>query len=107
MGIVAQAAAKHGRQPIARVHDAIFFRKRLGLDLKLEIEDEMRDQTGNPYWRLSSKGLEGYRSLNRDQVREEREHRARIAEETRRAENYQSQCAETDHAEDSYDSDDW
>jgi hypothetical protein len=107
MDIVAQAAGKHGRQPIARVHDAIFFRKRLNLDLKLEIEDEMHRQTGNPYWRLTAKALEGYRSLYRDQIREEREHRARIAEETRRAENYQSQFAETDHAEDSYDSDDW
>jgi hypothetical protein len=106
MDIVAQAAGKHGRQPIARVHDAIFFRKRLNLDLKLEIEDEMHRQTGNPYWRLTAKALEGYRSLYRDQIREEREHRARIAEETRRAENYQSQFAETDHAEDSYDSDD-
>jgi hypothetical protein len=50
MNIVAQAAAKHGRQPIARVHDAIFFRKRLSLDLKLEIEakcsSELRTPTG-------------------------------------------------------------
>jgi hypothetical protein len=107
MSIVAQAAGKYGRQPIARVHDAIFFRKRLSLDLKLEIEDEMQRQTDNPYWRLTAKALEGYRSLFRDQIREEREHRARIAEETRRAENYQSQFAESDHAEDSYDSDDW
>ncbi|NDF06575.1 MAG: hypothetical protein EB066_09135, partial [Betaproteobacteria bacterium] len=107
MSIVTQAAAKHGRQPIARVHDAIFFRKRLSLDLKLEIEDEMQGQTNNPYWRLTAKALEGYRSLYRDQIREEREHRARIAEETRRAENYQSQFAEMDHADDSYDSDDW
>jgi hypothetical protein len=57
--------------------------------------------------RLTAKALEGYRGLNRDQIREEREHRARIAEETLRAENYQSQFAETDEAEDSYDSDDW
>jgi hypothetical protein len=96
MGIVAQAAAKHGRQPIARVHDAIFFRKRLGLDLKLEIEDEMQRQTGNTYWRLSSKGLEGYRSLNRDQIREEREHRAWIAYEEQQASGYTSSFALTD-----------
>jgi hypothetical protein len=94
--ILTQAAAKHGRQPIARVHDAIFFRKRLGLDLKLDIEDEMRDQTGNPYWRLSSKALEGYRSLNRDQIREEREHRARIAYEEQQASGYTSSFALTD-----------
>jgi hypothetical protein len=107
MDIVIQAAAKHGRQPIARVHDAIFFRKRLSLDLKLEIEGEMQQRTGNPYWRLTAKGLEGYRSLNRDQIREEREHRARIAEETLRAENYQSRLAEIDQADDQHDSDDW
>ena len=107
MDIVAQAAGKHGRQPIARVHDAIFFRKRLSLDLKLEIEEGMQRQTDNPYWRLTAKALEGYRSLNRDQIREERQHRARIAEETLRAQNYQSHFAETDHAGDSYDSDDW
>jgi hypothetical protein len=96
MDVVTQAAAKHGRQPIARVHDAIFFRKRLSLDLKLDIEDEMRDQTGNPYWRLSSKALEGYRSLNRDQIREEREHRARIAYEEHQASGYTSSFALTD-----------
>ena len=67
----------------------------------------MHRQTSNPYWRLTAKALEGYRSLYRDQIREEREHRARIAAETRLAENYQSQFVETDHAEDSYDSDDW
>jgi hypothetical protein len=96
MDIVTQAAAKHGRQHIARVHDAIFFRKRLSLDLKLEIEDEMQQQTGNPYWRLSAKALEGYRSLNRDQTREEREHRTRIAYEEQRASGYTSSFALTD-----------
>ena len=107
MDILTQAAAKHGRQPIARVHDAIFFRKRLSLDLKLEIEEGMQRQTDNPYWRLTAKALEGYRSLNRDQIREEREHRARIAEETLRAENYQALLAEINKADDQHDSDDW
>ena len=96
MDIVTQAAAKHGRQPIARVHDAIFFRKRLTLDLKLEIEDEMQQRTGNPYWRLTAKALEGYRSLNRDQMREEREHRSRIAYEEQLASGYTSSFAPTD-----------
>jgi hypothetical protein len=88
MEIVTETAAKHERKPIARVHDAIFFRRRLGPDLKWEIEQEMREQTGNPYWRLTAKQLEGFRSLNRDQVREEQEHRTRIAAETERALNY-------------------
>jgi len=88
MGIVTETAAKHERTPIARVHDAIFFKRRLGPDLKWEIEQVMREQTGNPYWRLTAKQLEGFRSLNRDQIREEQEHRARIAAETERALNY-------------------
>lgn len=88
MGIVTETAAKHERMPIARVHDAIFFRRRLGPDLKWEIEQEMREKTGNPYWRLAAKQLEGFRSLNRDQIREEQEHRTRIAAETERALNY-------------------
>jgi hypothetical protein len=61
----------------------------------------MQQRTANPYWRLTAKELEGYRSLNRDQIREEREHRARIAEETLRAENYQVSPGEIDQADDS------
>jgi hypothetical protein len=90
MGIVTETAAKHERKPIARVHDAIFFRRRLGPDLMWEIVEEMREQTGNPYWRLTAKQLEGFRGLYLDQIREEQEHRARIAAETERALNYRS-----------------
>ena len=56
----------------------------------------MRDQTGNPYWRLSAKALEGYRSLNRDQIRDEREHRAWITYEEQQASGYTSSFALTD-----------
>ena len=38
--------------PLANIHDAIVLRNRLSPDEKAEIERCMRDQTGNPYWRL-------------------------------------------------------
>ncbi len=60
MNIVQAAAASKGRYPLARVHDAIFFRHRLGPDLKSEIEMAMQDKTGNLYWRLAAEQLHRY-----------------------------------------------
>ena len=57
MDVVQSVAAEHGRVSLARVHDAIFFRHRLGVDLKSEIEMAMQKKTKNPYWRLAAKEL--------------------------------------------------
>lgn len=63
MDIVRQVAAQRGRKSLANVHDAIFFKRKLSSELKQEIEYEMRFQTGNPYWKLVTKELEGYKAI--------------------------------------------
>lgn len=66
MNCVREAAKRHGHEPLACIHDAVIFRKKLGVDLKTEIEFEMREQTGNPYWHLGAKQLQGYNYVSRN-----------------------------------------
>ena len=90
MDIVRKAALAKGLVPIANLHDAIFFKRRLGAEFKNAIEWQMREQTGNPYWHLTPKQIERYtpRSLNAD--RELGEHKERIAQEELLAKGYKS-----------------
>ena len=90
MNIVRQVAMANGRMPIANVHDAIFFKRALGVDLKSEIECQMREQTGNAFWHLTPKQIERYtpRSLNAE--REEQDHKDRMKLEQARAAGYKS-----------------
>jgi len=90
MDIVRQAALAKGLVPIANVHDAIFFKRRLGAEFKNAIEWQMREQTGNPYWHLTPKQIERYtpRSLNAE--RELGEHKKRIEQEELLANGYKS-----------------
>ena len=90
MDIVRQADLVKGLVPIANVHDAIFFKRRLGAEFKNAIEWQMREQTGNPYWHLTPKQIERYtpRSLNAE--RELDEHKKRIAQEELLAKGYKS-----------------
>ena len=88
MDIVRQAALAKGLAPIANVHDAIFFKRRLGAEFKSEIEWQMREQTGNPYWHLTPKQIERYTPRSLNAMRAEQEHRARIAAEEARAKAY-------------------
>lgn len=66
MNCVRAAAQRQGHEPLACIHDAVIFRKKLGVDLKTEIEFEMRKQTGNPYWRLGALQLQGYNYVSRN-----------------------------------------
>jgi hypothetical protein len=88
MDIFRRAVLASGHKPLANVHDAIFFKRRLGVDLKSEVEWQMREQTGNPYWHLSASKLERYtpRSLNAES--DEAAHKARIAQEEVLAKGY-------------------
>jgi hypothetical protein len=90
MDIVRQAALAKGLVPIANVHDAIFFKRRLGAEFKNAIEWQMREQTGNPYWHLTPKQIERYtpRSLNAE--RDLSEHKKRIEQEELLAKGYKS-----------------
>ena len=81
-------AYQHGHRPIARVHDAIFFRNRLGVDLKSEIEIALKQHTANPFWHLTLKQIKRYNPISIDAAVEEQMHRQRIAEEERLAYNY-------------------
>ena len=89
MDIVRASAAAHGRTPIANVHDAIFFKQRLGTELKAELEWQMRAQTGNAYWHLTPKQLRRYEPRHLDVIAEEAAHKQRMTAEQARAFNYQ------------------
>jgi hypothetical protein len=85
MNVVCAVAAQHGRTPIARVHDAIFFKRKINVDLRSEIEMCMQDHTNNPYWRLSHKQLDRYEPRYLDLKLDEEAHKERIRLETIRA----------------------
>jgi hypothetical protein len=91
MDIVCAVAAKYGREPIARVHDAIFFKRKLSVDLRHEMELSMREHSNNPYWRLSHKQLERYEPRYFDQLLDEAEHKKRIQQEEAYSVGYKSQ----------------
>ena len=88
MDIVCATAAANERKPIAKVHDAIFFKRRLGAELKAEIEWQMRSQTGNPYWHLTAKELMRYEPRHFDVIAEEFTHKRRMAAEHAAALHY-------------------
>jgi hypothetical protein len=90
MDIVCAVAAQHGREPIARVHDAIFFKRKLGVDLRHEMELMMQEHSNNPYWRLSHKQLERYEPRYLDLKLEEEQHKQRIKQEAAFAVGYKS-----------------
>lgn len=88
MNLVCAISRKYGHEPIARVHDAVFFMKRLGPDLKHEIELTLQHLTDNKYWHLSPKQIKRFTPVYLDEQRNEIEHKQRIADEERRAIEY-------------------
>ena len=88
MDLICSVAAQHGHIPIARVHDAVFFRSRLGPDLKQELEFTLQDATQNKYWHLSPKQLKRYTPVSIDAAYDELLHKQRIADEEKRAIDY-------------------
>ena len=83
MDVVRSIAAEYDRYPIANVHDAIFFKRRLGVDLKHEMEMRMQEHSANPYWRLKAKEIKRYTQKSLDEEAEVAAHKQRIAEEER------------------------
>ena len=88
MDIVGEVALQHGREPIARVHDAIFFQRKLSVNLRHEMELSMQERTHNPYWRLSHQQLERYEPRYLDLKQDEDAHKERIRLETIRAQEH-------------------
>ena len=80
---------------LASIHDAIVVRKRLGADNKLDIEQKMREATGNPYWALGAKEVKRFSYVSPQVIEDEKAHKARIAEETARAQTYLKQKSKT------------
>ena len=62
MEVVRAAVVAHGKTVLASIHDAIITKEKLGVELLSEIEQLMRAQTGNRYWRLGAKQLKRYAS---------------------------------------------
>jgi hypothetical protein len=60
MNIVRDAVAAKGKTVLANIHDAIITKERLGVEFTSEIEQLMRDETDNDYWRLGTKKLKRY-----------------------------------------------
>ncbi len=92
MDLICTVACQNGHVPIARVHDAVFFKSRLGPDLKQELELSLHDATLNKYWNLCPKQLKRYTPFSIDAVHDELLHRQRIADEERKAMAYFSTC---------------
>ena len=88
MHVVRETAAQYERYPIANVHDAIFFKRRLGVELKHEIEMRMQEYSANPYWRLKAKQIERYTPRSLDEDAEVAAHKLRIQEEERLAKGF-------------------
>jgi hypothetical protein len=88
MDVVRETAAENDRYPIANVHDAIFFKRRLGVELKHEIEMRMQEYSANPYWRLKAKQIERYSPRSLDEEAEIAAHKLRIQEEERIAKDF-------------------
>lgn len=78
MDMICKMASNHGKNPIARVHDAVFFRHRLGADLKHEIELDLQESTCNNYWHLTAKQLSRYTPVSLDAIKDEGEHKQRM-----------------------------
>jgi hypothetical protein len=93
MDLICSVAAQYGHIPLARVHDAVFFKSRLGPDLKQLLEFKLQDETHNKYWHLSPKQIKRYQPVSLDAAHDELLHRQRIADEERRAIDYSSTFA--------------
>lgn len=105
MNIVRRVAAQNGHDSIANVHDAIFFKRRLSVDLKHEIELTMREETANPYWHLTPKALERFVPRSLDEERRVAEHRAWIEAEEEAARTWQAAMANSSGAASRWQSD--
>jgi hypothetical protein len=89
MNVLRATVAQWGRVPLANVHDAIFFKQRLGVDRVAEAQYQMQQATGNPYWKLTATQHSRWEMPSLDEATELVAHRQRIAAETERAKTYE------------------
>jgi hypothetical protein len=62
MDIVRRELAQVNNTVLANIHDAIIVREKLSLDVRNVIEDSMRRETGNVFWRVSQKQIKRFES---------------------------------------------
>jgi hypothetical protein len=87
MDIVEREIVSRGNTVLARIHDAIIVKRRLG-ESKFEIEDVIQRETQNKYWHLTMKEIEPFNRpycLDRDEIEA---HKKRIVEEERKAKEF-------------------
>jgi translation initiation factor 6 (eIF-6) len=60
MDIVRRELAQVNNTVLANIHDAIIVREKLSLDVRNVIEDSMRRETGNVFWRVSQKQIKRF-----------------------------------------------
>ena len=85
MDIVRATAIANQHEPLANVHDAVFFRRRLGADSKERIVWEMRDQTSNPYWDLKPSKIQRFSRSLKLHEEDEATHKSRMKDEEKQA----------------------
>ena len=90
MNLVRDMVSQNGREVLGSIHDAIIVDKKLSLDLRVEIEYQLKLLTGNPYWRLKGEEHKAYDAPSRHIIAQEQAHKQRIWEETQLAEQYAS-----------------
>lgn len=90
MNLVREMIIQNGREVLGSIHDAVIVDKKLSLDLRVEIEYQLKLLTGNPYWRLKGEEHKAYDAPSRHIIAQEQAHKQRIWEETQLAEEYAS-----------------
>ena len=81
MKVVREMAEQHNRKVVASIHDAVILDRKLTVDLKYEIEERMREETGIPYWHLAGKELREYTYVSDSGDEFVREHFKSLREE--------------------------
>jgi len=90
MNLVREMISQNGREVLGSIHDAVIVDKKLSLDMRVEIEYQLKLLTGNPYWRLKGEEHKAYDAPSRHIIAQEQAHKQRIWEETQLAEEYAS-----------------
>lgn len=95
MDVVRDQLDQLGKGVLANIHDAIIISEKLKVKERHDIEEQMRLATSNEYWVLVEKQLEGYKSVDKEVIKDELEHKQRMAQFEREAQGYKSALIKT------------
>jgi len=88
MDMVRDELGQRGKEFIANVHDAIFVRTKVSRYDRDMIEHRIRDVTGIKYWYLDEEQISGFKGVSAEVLKEEQEHKDRMAELEQQAQGY-------------------